>query len=140
MSLRVYYHHGEMNGHMKAVWYLNGQWSATTPCHNTTDNWLDFSGAWPMILTIELSGKNPQTDTLVHNGEIVADKHLAIVGMELGRYPVAPTVIGTICNFCPDDEPPRQQSYFHRNGVVTVTFDEKDILTWHLKRNIIHIP
>lgn len=140
MSLRVQIRHSEMNGHMQARWYLNEQWVTTTPRANNDHDWLEFPCAWPMVLTIMLSGKNPLTDTKVVDGEIIADKHMAIVGMELGRYPVASMIIDKICYFKPDDEPMVQQAYFHRNGVATVTFSEKDILTWHLKHNTIHIP
>lgn len=140
MSLRVNFRHGAMNGHMQADWYVNGKWTATTPRSNKTHDWLEFPDVWPISLTIVLKGKNPLTDTRVYNGEIVADKHMAIVGMELGRYPVASAVIERICEFCPHGEPRINQAYFHRDGEVMVTFAEKDILTWHLKHNTIHIP
>lgn len=129
-----------MNGHMQAQWYIEDSLIETTPRHERDVDCLTFDVVLPTQITIQVSGKNPDLDTKVVDGHIVADKYLTIEKMSLGGYPISPLIIDQLCDYRPQGQSPEKQRYFYRNGTVIMNFSEKDILTWHLKHNIIHVP
>ena len=86
---------------------------------------------FPNQITIALSGKNPNTDTTVVDGEIVADKYVKLVGMTVGGIKVTEATLFKILNYKHGDENVFD-TFWGFNGEIVIDFDHNDFIRWHL--------
>lgn len=125
---------GECNGFMNSRWSANGHY-ITKQNHSSNTSEIEFRIKLPSTITIELSGKNPMTDTIVNgDGRIIQDKFIKIDGMWLARHPIPEHIYMKMCEV--DNGVDKfTTSYFGFNGTVTINFNELDPIMWHFKNN-----
>jgi len=133
-ELKLVFKCGECNGYMSLECYSNDTLIFDTEIKNsdlTVTALVDF----PFDLKIKVSGKNPNTDTLVEDGKIVKDKYIELKQIYLARYPVNVSVLHRLCQFIPDSKPIEPTTFFYCNGQALLKFQSSDALKWHLMYN-----
>ena len=126
---------GECNGHMNVECYANNVLIATPIVTETENVMVNVMVDFPFNLTIKVSGKNSNTDTLVQDNKLVKDKYVKLKEIYLARYQVNEGVLYNLCQFLPNNESIVQTNYFYCNGVATLKFQATDALRWHLLNN-----
>lgn len=125
---------GECNGFMSSEWFVNDQ-HITTLETNTTEAFVEFFVDLPCVITIKLSNKNLETDTLVdHNGQVIKDKFIKIDNMWLARRFIPEHVFSNMCEIQTVDKK-FTSSYFGFPGTVNIHINEADPILWHFKNN-----
>lgn len=126
---------GECHGYMAVACYANDMLIAE-PAPTSSNNVIVYTDVdLPLDLTIKVSGKNLNTDTVVENNKIVKDKYVKLKDVYLAKYPVNPTVMYNLCSFTHSNGNTEQTNYFYRDGTAILKFQATDALRWHLLHN-----
>lgn len=126
---------GECNGYMSVECYADSKLIASPVVVNSHNVIIDTMVEFPFDLTVKVSGKNLNTDTLVQDEKIVKDKYVKIKEIYLARYKVSESVVYNLCKFTPTGHNTEQTNYFYRDGTAVLRFQAADALRWHLSNN-----
>lgn len=88
----------------------------------------------PTQLIIQLSNKNYRTDTKVdkHNS-IINNKFIQLKSLSLGNLSFPQSTLIQLCSYKTDiDDLVRFDSFWDRNGTVSMDFFDKDFVEFHL--------
>lgn len=133
-ELKLSLEFGEYNGYMAVECYANDRLIAT-PVPGASLVIVEAKVDLPLVLTIKVSNKNSNTDTLVQDGKIVKDKYVKIKEIHLARYKVNESVLYNLCEFTPENSDTEKTNYLYRNGTAVLNFQATDALRWHLIHN-----
>jgi hypothetical protein len=96
--------------------------------------------ALPGELTIQLDGKNNNTDTSVDSqGNIVADKYVRLQFLRVGRVPVSHANLYNLCRYTTTAGTQINDTYWGWNGEVCINFDHVNPVLWHAYNNPKHV-
>ena len=95
---------------------------------------------FPNVLEFVSTGKNLHADTkLDKDNNIIADKFVKLLSMNVGYVPVNQYVLQTICKFQPKNAKPIYNLYWYTNGKASIEFNDENFLRWHLRKNYIQL-
>lgn len=136
-ELKFILEYGECNGYMSVQCYANDVLIAEPMIKDATNHAIvNALVNFPFDLVIKISGKNPNTDTIVQDEKIVKDKYVKLKQIFLSRYPVNDSVLYNLCQFTPaDSNISKSETFFYCNGQAMISFHSTDALHWHLSHN-----
>lgn len=135
-ELKLILEFGEYNGCMLVECYANGTLiSLFDSLTSSQDVEINAKVDFPFELTVKVSGKNSDTDTMVEDGKVIKDKYVKLKEIYLSRFKINESVLHNMCQFTPQNKESEKTNYFYCNGVATLNFQAKDVLRWHLMHN-----
>ena len=130
-NLNIELHFSQCNGSM-AVEIHTDQGLVTALSNQTGIVQINHSMIFPNTVKFKLTNKNPNTDTKVIDGKIVADKNVQLTNLIIGNIPVESHKLFNICNYRYNDQT-TINTFWAFNGIVTIDFDVDNFILWHLK-------
>lgn len=130
IKINFVFEFGVNNGSMSLVMRDNEHVLSNIPEANglvEVDTQINF----PNQIIIDVSGKNPNTDTTVVNGEIVADKYIRLASMTVGGIPISEVTLFKILKYTHGDNI-STDPYWGFNGRIVIDFNYEDFIKWHL--------
>jgi hypothetical protein len=80
---------------------------------------------WPSTIIIKLSGKNMETDTIVDNNSIVADKYVKLNSLTVNGFALIPQAMYAVCG----------EVHWGYPGDIVIAFTEDNPMRWNLRLN-----
>lgn len=127
---------GECNGFHNVKIYVNNKQALDTK--EKLSDQIKLNVKLPCVISIKLSGKNLQTDTIVHDGKIIQDKFTELTSLSIAGLDVGYDVLHKIVTYTENDGNSTQNNFAHSNGDLKIVLDCDDPITWHLKYNSVH--
>lgn len=93
----------------------------------------DLEISWPSTIEIHLYDKNDNDTVISSDGRIEQDKYIKLESLIVDRIPLHILSLLNILELNTGREK-IQTNYWGFNGIVPIIFDDKDSMTWHLKK------
>lgn len=135
-NIKIELEFGLCNGSMNVDIYETDHLISTVNGSNNTSITVNTSINLPCDLKFVLTNKNNKKDTIVDStGKIIADKFVILKKLVVGRIPVHTTTLFKVCRLTTDCGKDLYNTFWGFNGIVTIDFNNSNLLLWHMTHN-----